>query len=155
MKQESSTESYKKTVGHCSTYTDVGKVLGEGKTSVWQMLIGWDGHDFSLFQSPRTSSIILTTVTAAFPGSAAGAQSCSAGGNMLICQHPPLNNPIQMIHSATWPGDMTNPTSHPSPDKTLHRYSNQALWTASGYRLHPATGRPGSGEQGGGDCHLT
>ncbi len=29
------------------------------------------------------------------------------------------------------------------------------LWTASGYKLHPATVRAGSEEQGGGVCHLT
>ena len=87
---------------------------------------------------PPTSSIILTAVTATLPGSSAGARSSRTGRNTLISQDPPLNNPIQMIHSVTQPRGMMNPAS-PPPNKPstaiqISSLDSFRLQAASSYR---------------------
>ncbi len=102
-------------------------------------------------QRPLTSSIILTIVTMALPGSSAGAQSSWAGSNMLMCHDPWLNSPIEVIRSVTRPkGKMT----HPLPRPNLLRYSNQLsgqLQVTGCIQLQADLALGSSG----GVCHLT
>lgn len=75
---------------------------------------------------------MLTAITATLPGSLAGAQSSRAGSNMLICQHPLLNNPIQMARP--W-GMITTPSPNkPSTAIQISAVDSIRLQVASIYR---------------------
>lgn len=64
-----------------------------------------------------------------------------------LCNDPPLNKPIQVVHSVTRPRGMEPPPC-PPPQALLLPPFKSTLWAASGYRLRPATRCSDSEEPG-------